>query len=350
MDQIKIGKFISELRKEKNLTQEQLGEKLGITKNAVSKWERGLSLMDIALLEPLSEIFGVSIDEILNGERIESTSNTNIYSVSITSTQGIFIYFCSIVWIFLLGLTRLQGIAAHCIWISLIFIFCLIGIESISKNVKYYQYIKPFLFFFFIIVLSFRLSSYLQLFLFSTGDLLFLLISCFGIISICFKYLKHTSSANTILSTLFFINGLITLSVSYSVSPMPLVHTSLIIIGSTMYAVGLYFSNNKYNGLNNAFIKSLLIYYIIRFLLDNGLYSLQLIILETMTFTLLFILTKANKTNIIIIYSVPLYLTMFRLIFGSLNDPIYLFPTLSLYFVIISIPIVFIYKTNLCHQ
>ena len=44
MDQEKIGKFIAELRKQKKLTQEQLAEKLGITKNAVSKWERGPSL------------------------------------------------------------------------------------------------------------------------------------------------------------------------------------------------------------------------------------------------------------------------------------------------------------------
>lgn len=54
MNQEKIGKFIAELRKEKKLTQEQLAEKLGITKNSFSKWERGLSLMDMSLLKPLS--------------------------------------------------------------------------------------------------------------------------------------------------------------------------------------------------------------------------------------------------------------------------------------------------------
>ena len=59
MNQEKIGKFIAELRKEKNLTQEELANKLGITKNAVSKWERGLSLMDMSLLQPLCEILEV---------------------------------------------------------------------------------------------------------------------------------------------------------------------------------------------------------------------------------------------------------------------------------------------------
>ncbi len=71
MDQAKIGKFIAKQRKLKGLTQEELSEKLGITKNAVSKWERGLCLMDISLLKPLSEILGVSINEILAGEQIE---------------------------------------------------------------------------------------------------------------------------------------------------------------------------------------------------------------------------------------------------------------------------------------
>ena len=71
MNQEKIGKFIAKLRKQKKLTQEQLAEKLGITKNAVSKWERGLGLMDLSLLKPLSEILGVSVTEILNGEKID---------------------------------------------------------------------------------------------------------------------------------------------------------------------------------------------------------------------------------------------------------------------------------------
>ena len=73
MDQEKIGKFIASCRKEKKLTQEELAEKLNITKNAVSKWERGLSLMDMSLLKPLSEILGVSVNEILSGEKIDDS-------------------------------------------------------------------------------------------------------------------------------------------------------------------------------------------------------------------------------------------------------------------------------------
>lgn len=71
MNQEKIGKFIAEQRKVNNLTQEQLAEKLGISKNAVSKWERGICLMDMSLIKPLSEILKVSVNDILAGEKVE---------------------------------------------------------------------------------------------------------------------------------------------------------------------------------------------------------------------------------------------------------------------------------------
>ena len=86
MNQEKIGKFIQELRKEKGLTQEVLAEKLGITKNAVSKWERGISLMDLSLLKPLSEILEVSITEILSGDRIDNKSLKNVAEEVVKNT------------------------------------------------------------------------------------------------------------------------------------------------------------------------------------------------------------------------------------------------------------------------
>jgi len=69
MDKEKTGQLITELRKEKGLTQKQLAEALNVTDKAVSKWERGLSFPDISMLEPLSDLLGISIMEILAGER-----------------------------------------------------------------------------------------------------------------------------------------------------------------------------------------------------------------------------------------------------------------------------------------
>ena len=71
MDQIKIGNFIAFLRKEKNLTQRELAAALGVTDRAVSKWENGRGLPDLSLLVPLCEILGVSVNELLCGEKIK---------------------------------------------------------------------------------------------------------------------------------------------------------------------------------------------------------------------------------------------------------------------------------------
>ena len=71
MDQEKIGRFIAKLRKEKNMTQKELAESLEITDRAISKWENGRGMPDLSLLTPLCEILGVSINELLSGERLD---------------------------------------------------------------------------------------------------------------------------------------------------------------------------------------------------------------------------------------------------------------------------------------
>lgn len=70
MDQIKTGKFIATLRKEKELTQEHLGEKLGVTNKTISRWENGNYMPDIEMLSLLSKEFDVSINELISGERL----------------------------------------------------------------------------------------------------------------------------------------------------------------------------------------------------------------------------------------------------------------------------------------
>ncbi len=70
MNQTKIGKFIAECRKQKNLTQMQLAEKLNITDKAISKWERGLSLPDSSIMLELCGILGITVNDLLSGEVI----------------------------------------------------------------------------------------------------------------------------------------------------------------------------------------------------------------------------------------------------------------------------------------
>lgn len=72
IDKAEFGAFVAQLRGEKGLTQKQLSELLYVSDKAVSKWERGLSLPDISMLMPLSEILGVTVTELLEGRRIEN--------------------------------------------------------------------------------------------------------------------------------------------------------------------------------------------------------------------------------------------------------------------------------------
>lgn len=70
MDQEKIGRFIASCRKACGYTQASLGEKLGITDRAVSKWERGKSMPDASIMLELCDLLGISVNELLTGEHI----------------------------------------------------------------------------------------------------------------------------------------------------------------------------------------------------------------------------------------------------------------------------------------
>ncbi len=91
MEQInmeKFGAFVAVLRKEKGLTQKELGELLFVTDKTVSKWERGLSLPSVSLLLPLSEVLGVTVTELLRGERTQ-TESLSVAEVEQLLTQSL---------------------------------------------------------------------------------------------------------------------------------------------------------------------------------------------------------------------------------------------------------------------
>ena len=68
MDQVKIGRFIAERRKQAGLTQLQLADKLNITDRAVSKWERGKAMPDSSIMLELCDVLGISVNDLLCGE------------------------------------------------------------------------------------------------------------------------------------------------------------------------------------------------------------------------------------------------------------------------------------------
>lgn len=86
MDQIKIGRFIAEIRKEQKMTQLDLARKLGVTDRAVSKWENGRGMPDISLIKPLCDELSVSVNELFCGERIREENISQKAEENIVNT------------------------------------------------------------------------------------------------------------------------------------------------------------------------------------------------------------------------------------------------------------------------
>ena len=91
MDLINTGKFIADLRKEKGLTQAQLGERIGVTNKTISRWETGVYLPPADALLALGELFNVSVNEILSGKRLteadyKEAAEENLTQVIIASS------------------------------------------------------------------------------------------------------------------------------------------------------------------------------------------------------------------------------------------------------------------------
>ena len=84
MDQVKVGEFISTARKEKRMTQKELAEQIGVSDKTISRWETGNGLPDMAYLTPLCDFLGVSVNELLSGEKLPPA-----YSQGIETQQQI---------------------------------------------------------------------------------------------------------------------------------------------------------------------------------------------------------------------------------------------------------------------
>lgn len=134
MDLIRIGSFLAELRREKGLTQQALGERLGVTNKTVSRWETGCYLPDVEMLLLLSKEFGVSINELVASERLDAedfkkTADANLADAleqsafTMREKQDYFkkkwrrehrstIILCFVAWVALLVALRMQNVEA----------------------------------------------------------------------------------------------------------------------------------------------------------------------------------------------------------------------------------------------
>ena len=152
MNQEKIGKFIAKVRKEKNLTQLELAEKLGVSDRTVGNWERARNMPDLSLFKPLCEILDISLNELISGERIPNKNNDLIddniiktidYSTKKINEKNNNIGLILIIFGIILGITSFSVFKSESSWGS---IYSLIGVIislfGVYKLTKKYKFIK----------------------------------------------------------------------------------------------------------------------------------------------------------------------------------------------------------------
>lgn len=162
MDQMRIGKFIASCRKEKNITQLMLAEKLGVTDRAVSNWENGKNMPDLSLFKNLCEILGITINELLSGEKIgkekyQEKFEENIVKAIDYSTKKINKYnhvmsLIIIIFGLFIAISAVMIFPSESSWGSIystlgIFVF-VIGISRFLKRMKWYGKCVFFIFIF----------------------------------------------------------------------------------------------------------------------------------------------------------------------------------------------------------
>ena len=86
MNQEKIGKFIAECRKDKKMTQSELAEKLGVTDKSIGNWENGRNMPDLSLFKPLCEELGITINDLMSGEKINKDKYQEKFEENIVNT------------------------------------------------------------------------------------------------------------------------------------------------------------------------------------------------------------------------------------------------------------------------
>lgn len=151
MNQEKIGKFIAELRKEKKLTQEQLAEQIGVTDKSISRWENGRNMPDLSLFKPLCKILGITINELLSGEKLsrqeyqekfeENIVNTIDYSTNKLNKYRGVISLILIIFGLFISLTAVMIFPSESSWGSIYSVFgimiFMIGISRLLNKIKW---------------------------------------------------------------------------------------------------------------------------------------------------------------------------------------------------------------------
>ena len=153
MNQEKIGKFILDCRKKKNMTQSELAEKLGVSDRTIGNWENGRNMPDLSLFKPLCDELGITINELLSGENIkkekyqekfeENIINTIDYSTRKINLSNNVIGYILISLGILITLSAMTTINSDSSWGSIYSIIgCIISLIGVSRLIKKLSYPK----------------------------------------------------------------------------------------------------------------------------------------------------------------------------------------------------------------
>ena len=153
MNQEKIGRFIAECRKSKKITQSELSEKLGVTDRSVSNWENGKNMPDLSLWKPLCDIFDITINELLSGEKLnkeeyqekleENIVNTIDYSTKKINKYKDLVSLILIIFGLFISISAIMIFPSESSWGSIystlgIIVF-IVGISRITNTITWYK-------------------------------------------------------------------------------------------------------------------------------------------------------------------------------------------------------------------
>ena len=151
MDQEKIGKFIAECRKKKNMTQQELAEKLGVSDRTIGNWENGRNMPDLALFKPLCNELDITLNDLMSGEKVDKSNyqekleeniiNTINYSNKKIKNKNKLLNITLIVFGVLIATTAITIFPSESSWGSIYSVFgaiiSLIGVSKFTKRLTY---------------------------------------------------------------------------------------------------------------------------------------------------------------------------------------------------------------------
>lgn len=151
MNQEKIGRFIANCRKQKNMTQQELAEKLGVSDRTIGNWENGRNMPDLSLFKPLCNEFNISLNDLMSGEKVkekeyqekleENIINTINYTNKKIENRNNFIGLILITFGVLISITAVSVFPSESSWGSIYSVFgaivSLIGVSKFTKKLTY---------------------------------------------------------------------------------------------------------------------------------------------------------------------------------------------------------------------